>query len=175
MNETEHKSVTADRATSDRLTRAEVEQFLVDEAVMLDEWRLQDWLELMTDEVMYLVPSLDSPDSDHRSALFLISDNAASLRSRVGQLLGDTAWAENPRSRTRRMLTNFRVIADDGDVKTIGANFAVWRFQYGKTDVYVGRYVSKVVRTDEGLKYVERRAILDLEVLRPHGKLSFVL
>lgn len=157
------------------LGASDVERFLVREATLLDEWRLDEWLGLMTDEVQYLVPSLDSPDSDHRTALFLVADNAASLRSRVRQLLGSTAWAENPRSRTRRMLTNFQVFQDDGDVKTIGANFAIWRFQYEQTDVYVGRYLSKVVRTDDGLKYVERRAILDMETLRPHGKLSFLL
>ncbi len=152
-----------------------VERFLVEEAAMLDEWRLQEWLNLMTEDVRYLVPSLDSPDSDHRTALFLISDNAASLRSRVGQLLGRTAWAESPRSRTRRLVSNVRILEERGDSATITANFIVWRFQGENSDAYVGRYIHELVRTPDGLKFRERKAVLDMEALRPHGKLSIIL
>ena len=55
------------------------------------------------------------------------------------------------------------------------ANFAVWHFQRDATDVYVGRYTNVLVRGPAGLLFRERRVILDLETLRPHGKLSFIL
>ncbi len=158
------------------VTVHEVERLLVEEAAMLDEWRLDDWIRLMTDDAEYLVPSLDSPDSDHRSALFLVADDMPTLRSRAKQLMGKTAWAENPRSRTRRLVTNVRILSQDAEEATITANFAVWRFQYGDTDCYVGRYVHRIVRDASGaLRIRERRAILDMETLRPHGKLSFIL
>lgn len=158
------------------ITIGEVERFLVDEAAMLDEWRLNEWLALMTDDARYLVPSLDSPESDHRTALFLISDDMTTLRSRVGQLLGRSAWAENPRSRTRRLVTNFRILEANGAEAKVAANFAVWRFQLNQTDTYVGRYVHTLVRGPAGgLLFRERRAVLDLESLRPHGKLSIIL
>jgi p-cumate 2,3-dioxygenase subunit beta len=162
--------------STDPITVAEVERFLVDEAAMLDEWRLTEWLTLMADDVRYLVPSLDTPDADHRKALFLIADDMTTLRSRVGQLLGRSAWAENPRSRTRRLVTNFRVLESNGHEAKVTANFAVWRFQLGQTDSYVGRYVHTLVRSAAGtLLFRERRAVLDLEALRPHGKLSIIL
>ena len=66
-----------------------------------------------------------------------------------------------------------RIERADGVMAT--ANFAVWRFQYEATDVYVGRYVNVLVRGPAGLMVQERRVILDLETLRPHGKLSFIL
>jgi len=155
--------------------RGEIERFLVDEAALLDEWRLEEWLALFTEDGRYLVPSLDLPDSDHRTALFLIADDRRNLVSRVRQLLGRTTWAENPRSRTRRLMTNFRILEAGADSVTATANFAVWRFQHEATDVYVGRYVNILVRGPAGLMFRERRAILDLETLRPHGKLSFIL
>jgi p-cumate 2,3-dioxygenase beta subunit len=157
------------------LTEHEVERLLVREARLLDEWKLKEWMELLTDDVRYLVPSLDSPDSEPENALFLVVDNALTLRSRVEQLLGRVAWAENPRSRTRRLVTNVEVLDRTGDSARITANFAVWRFQGGSTDVYVGRYAHVVTRVDSALRIRERRAILDLETLRPHGKLSFIL
>lgn len=51
-------------------TIAEIERFLIDEAALLDEWRLEQWLALFAEDGRYLVPSLDQPDSDHRTALF---------------------------------------------------------------------------------------------------------
>jgi p-cumate 2,3-dioxygenase beta subunit len=63
----------------------------------------------------------------------------------------------------------------NGFETTVTANFAVWRFQLDQTDTYVGRYVHVLVRGASGLLFKERRAILDLETLRPHGKLSFIL
>ena len=157
------------------ITRHEVEEFLIHEAALLDEWRLQEWLALVAEDGRYLVPSLDAPGSDHRSALFLIADDRRNLASRVRQLLGGTTWSENPRSRTRRLVTNVRILEAAADSVTATANFAVWRFQHDATDVYVGRYVDVLVRGPAGLLFRERRAILDLETLRPHGKLSFIL
>ncbi|RQR30136.1 MULTISPECIES: aromatic-ring-hydroxylating dioxygenase subunit beta [unclassified Burkholderia] len=157
------------------ITVNEVERFLFEEAALLDDWKLDAWLKLLTDDARYLVPPLDVPQADHRDTLFLVADNNDTLRSRVGQLMGRSVWAENPRSRTRRLITNVRILESDGNQATVAANFAVWRFQFEQTDVYVGQYRHIVVRGPEGLLLRERRAVLDLESLRPHGKLSFIL
>lgn len=162
-------------AGQDEIALAEVERFLVEEAALLDEWKLDDWLALVAEDGRYLVPSLDSPDSDHRTALFLIADDRRNLASRVRQLLGKTAWSENPHSRTRRLVTNVRILGAEGDAVKVTANFAVWRFQHGATDVYVGRYLHLLVRGPAGLLFRERRTVMDMETLRPHGKLSFIL
>jgi p-cumate 2,3-dioxygenase beta subunit len=156
-------------------TVGEIEEFLVREAAFLDEWRLEEWLELMAPDARYLVPPLDMPEADHHDTLFLIADDRRTLASRVRQLLSGTTWAENPRSRTRRLVTNVRLLAADDSEARATANFAVWRFQHEQADVYVGRYVHLLVRGPAGLLFRERRAVLDLETLRPHGKLSFIL
>jgi len=156
-------------------TVSEIEHFLIDEAALLDEWRLEEWLALMAPDARYLVPSLDAPDADHHDTLFLIADDRRTLASRVRQLLSGTTWAENPRSRTRRLITNVRLLAVEGGEARITANFAVWRFQHEQSDVYVGQYRHVLVRDPSGLLFRERRAVLDLETLRPHGKLSFIL
>src|SRR5712691_5415595 len=93
-----------------QFTAGEIERFLVEEAALLDEWRLEEWLALMAEDSRYLVPPLDAPDADHRDTLFLLADDWRSLASRVRQLLSGTTWAENPRSRTRRLVTNVRLL-----------------------------------------------------------------
>ena len=157
------------------ITRAEVEEFLYEEAALLDAWHLREWLDLLTDDATYEVPSTDAPDGDPRTSLFLVADDHERIRSRVTQLLGKTAWAENPRSRTRRLITNVRILGADGDTIRITANFAVYRMRAEQVDTYVGRYEHTLVRRDGGLRIRHRRAILDLEALRPHGKISIIL
>jgi p-cumate 2,3-dioxygenase subunit beta len=156
-------------------TRQEVEELLYLEAALLDEWKLEEWLELLTDDAIYEIPSTDAPEGDARNTLYIIADDATRIRSRVKQLLGKSAWAENPHSRTRRMIANVRVPGAEGDSIVVSANFIVYRMRYETVDAYVGRYDYKLVRSGAQLKIRERRAILDNEALRPHGKISFIL
>src|SRR6266566_3154187 len=127
-------------------TVGEIEEFLVHEAALLDEWRLDEWFALMAPDARYLVPPLDAPDADHHDTLFLIADDRRTLASRVRQLLSGVTWAENPRSRTRRLVTNVRLLTAEGGEARATANFAVWRFQHEQSDVYIGRYLHVLVR-----------------------------
>src|SRR5580698_11233530 len=156
-------------------SRQEVEDLLYREAALLDEWRLEEWLEMLTDDAIYQVPSTDAPEGDARNTLYIIADDALRIRSRVKQLLGKAAWAENPHSRTRRMIANVRVLGADGDTILVTANFAVHRMRYESVDTHIGHYDLKLVRDGKLLKIRERRVILDNEALRPHGKISFIL
>lgn len=157
------------------LTRAQIEDFLYAEAALLDEWRLQEWLALLTDDATYEVPSTDVQDGQAQTTLFIIADNIDRIRSRVHQLLGKFAWAENPPSRTRRMISNVRIREVEGDTLRVTANFVVYRMRYEQVDTYIGRYEYTLVVCDGALKIQHRRAILDLEALRPHGKVSIIL
>ena len=156
-------------------SRAEVEDLLYQEAALLDEWRLDEWLDLLTDDIVYQVPPTDVPEGDSRNTLFIIADDAVRIRSRVKQLQTRFAWAESPHSRTRRMIANVRVLGIDGNNILVSANFTVHRMRYESVDTYIGHYEFKLIREGKQLKIRERRAILDNEALRPHGKISFIL
>jgi len=156
-------------------SRQEVEDLLFSEAALLDEWRLEEWLELLCEDATYEIPPTDVPEGDSRNTLFIIADDIVRIRSRVKQLLGKAAWAENPPSRTRRLVTNVRVLGVDGEEIVVAANFAVHRMRHESVDSYIGRYDYRLVRNGQTLKIRRRRATLDNEALRPHGKISFIL
>jgi len=158
-----------------QLTRQEIEDFLYVEAALLDEWRLEEWLGLLTEDAAYHVPPTDLPEGDPKSTLYIVADDMVRIRSRVKQLLGKSAWAENPPSRTRRMISNVRVLGVNGDEIRVTANFVVYRMRFELVDTYIGRYEYTLVRRDGGFRIRERKAVLDLEALRPHGKVSFIL
>lgn len=86
------------------------------------------------------------------------------------------AHIENPRSRTRRLISNVRV-APGGDPETVRvqATFAVCRIRRQHNDLYVGRYDHVLVHRNGELRYRHRKAVLDLDSLRPAGKVSIIL
>jgi len=158
------------------VSRAEVEDLLYHEADLLDSWRLDDWLELLTDDATYYVPPNDKPDADARYALFTIADDIVRLRERVIRLKDPNCHAEFPPSRTRRMIGNVRITGADGDEIAAAANFIIHRFRYNDLDrVFVGQYRYKLKRQGGRLKIAERRAILDEQQLGLLGSVSFIL
>ena len=57
------------------VTREQVEDFLYAEAALLDAWKLDEWLALLTEDAVYRVPSNDKPASDPKDTLFTIADD----------------------------------------------------------------------------------------------------
>jgi len=156
-------------------SRAEVEDFLYHEAALLDEWRLDEWLALLTDDAKYRVPSNDAPTGDPANTLFLIADDIDRIRGRVARLKDPHAHAEFPHSRTRRLVTNVRVVEKPGDLEVF-ANFAVYRMRRGgQESVFVGRYRYILRRVGGTLRIALREAILDSEELGRLGAVSFIL
>lgn len=162
-------------STQDRLLqRLEVEEFLFEEAAILDEWRLDDWLALFTEDCRYVVPSTDAPDGDPATSLTLVDDDHLRLSWRVTRLKSRHAHREFPWSRTRRLITNVRVLRAEGDELDITCSVVVHRYRHQQQDHFVGRYLHTLVRTPEGLKIRSRRAELDMERLSPNGSISMV-
>jgi p-cumate 2,3-dioxygenase beta subunit len=157
-----------------RATCFEAEQFLYREAALLDEWRLDDWLELWADDGEYTVPTTDHWSGTGHDSLVFIDDDVFRIRARVTRLNSRRAHREFPYSRTRRLISNVRVLEDRGDEVDIAANFVIYRVRRD-TDAYPGQYLYTLRRNDDSFLIVRRRALLDLEALRPHGTLSIIL
>jgi p-cumate 2,3-dioxygenase beta subunit len=158
------------------VTRQQVEDFLYEEAALLDAWKLDDWLALLTDDAVYNVPSNDRPDADSKDTLFIIADDIRRIRARVTRLKDKSAHAEFPHSRTHRMISNVRILARDGSSLKVEANFCVHRFRRdGNVRPYVGHYRYEL-RVDAGkLKIARREAIIDSMELGAAGAVSFIL
>src|SRR4051794_41587981 len=93
------------------LSRVAAEDFLILEASLLNEWKLEEWRALFTEDCRYLVPNTNGdPYSSPESSLYLIADDGHHLTERVKRLNKKTAHAEYPRSRTRRFISNVRIL-----------------------------------------------------------------
>lgn len=158
------------------LTRAEVEDFLFREAALLDEWKLEEWLTMLTADASYYVPPNDHPEGDPKTTLFILADDIVRIRERIKRLMSPECHAEYPHSRTRRMIGNVRITGTDGDLVSVAANFICYRYRrYERIREYVGLYRYVLKREDDGLLIKERRVIIDAHELGSLGSVSFIL
>jgi 3-phenylpropionate/cinnamic acid dioxygenase small subunit len=163
-----------------------VEQFLYREARLLDERRFHDWLGLFTDDVHYWMTArtnryprssraiaiLDTDryvdnDVDGSDELGLFDEDIRTLTARVARLDTGMAWAEDPPSRTRHLITNIEIDLDASDSDlTVRCNFIVYRSR-GETeqDFYVGARRDTLRRVDGAWRIACRRMVLDQNVL----------
>ncbi len=152
----------------------EVEQLLYLEARLLDDWNLDEWLTLYTEDARYVVPTTDLPEGDPEFDLVFIDDDYDRMVARTVRLKSRHAHREYPWSRTRRFISNVMVTGVGGDEVDATASVAVWRFRAGESSPYVGRYDVKMRRVDGQLRLCLKRAMLDLEGLSDHGALSII-
>jgi p-cumate 2,3-dioxygenase beta subunit len=158
------------------VTLGEVEQFLYREAELLDAWRLDDWLKLLTEGASYYVPPTDKPEASHEEALYIIADDAVRLKERVVRLKDPSCHVEYPPSRTRRLITNVRMSESTDGTIGVKANFVVFRNRRGGDKrAFTGEYRYILHRQDGELRIHERRAVLDAEELGELGTVSFIL
>jgi 3-phenylpropionate/cinnamic acid dioxygenase small subunit len=170
----------------DQDTIRSVEQFLYQEARLLDARRFHDWLRLFTDDVHYRMAArtnryprsskaiviLDAErcneeDQERADELGLFDEDIETLYARVARLDTGMAWAEDPPSRTRHLITNIEVVPDaSGSELTVHCNFIVYRSR-GETeqDFYVGARQDRLRHVDGAWKIADRRMILDQNVL----------
>lgn len=163
--------MTAEPATA---LREQVEAFLFEEAALLDDWRLDDWVALFTDDGRYVVPTTDLPEGDPARDLVFIDDDITRLRARAARLNSRFAHREQPRSRTRRFVSNVRAEeTGDGEI-SVSANVLVYRFRGGDGAPFVGTVSYRLRRDGGSLRIAYRRAVLDQEDLSWHGAVSIV-
>jgi p-cumate 2,3-dioxygenase beta subunit len=162
----------------DSTLNATIEHFLVEEAELLDAWRLPEWLELFAEDGRYLVPPVGQrhlADASPDTTLFLVSDDHTMLTARVTRLMKKTAYVENPRSLLRRLVSNVRVTSNDGERLNVAANFCVYRTRRAEMTIYPGQYRYRLSRAGREFRIHEKRACLDVDRLQPQGSLGIIL
>jgi phthalate 3,4-dioxygenase beta subunit len=87
-------------------------RFLVEEAAILDAGDWARWLDLLTDDVRYVMPvrvtTVADAGFDRRPDMAHFDEDRYAMEKRVQRLLTDHAWTEDPPSRTRHLVTNVR-------------------------------------------------------------------
>ena len=174
---------------ADRETHFEVEQFFYDEAELLDDGRFADWLELLADDLDYWMPTRTNRLRRQQALAIAARGEAAfydetkeSLAWRIRRFDSGMAWAEDPPSRTRHLVTNVVVRHIDSgqhpdfspDDLEVRSAFLVYRNRLEREEnVFAGRRIDILRRAEGGLQVARRVILLDQNVLQAKNISTF--
>jgi 3-phenylpropionate/cinnamic acid dioxygenase small subunit len=153
----------------------DVEQFLYREARLLDERRFEEWVDLFAEDAVYEMPTRHVPDPADQALrpvdeelaspdeLYLFDEPRFMLEARVLKLRTGKAWAEEPPSRTRRLITNIEVSTGPQSEELVArSNFVLYRSRGdGDRNWLVGSRRDLLRRSGDSFLIARRRAILD--------------
>lgn len=166
-------------------TRLALSDFLFEEADLLDTWRFSDWLTLLAEDIHYWAPVRENRVFRERnretaepgtSAYF--EESFDDLSQRVDRLYTHMAWAEEPPTRTRHLITNVRVrpSADEDSSFDVQSSFYVHRTRLERDhDWIVGVRSDRIRRADTqaGFVIARRKIVFDVATLLSKNLSSF--
>lgn len=142
--------------------------FLYREAELLDTYKFDAWLSLFTDDIDYQMPVRTTrflTEGDGFEEFGLMSENRASLTTRVRRLETEFAWAEVPPSRTRHFLNNV-IVEQEGEELEVRMSFIVTRTRQDLDyQMYTGQRVDRLVPDGDSFKISRRRVLADQTVI----------
>jgi len=157
----------------------EISQFLYREAELLDDWQFRDWLGLMSEDISYTMrTTVNAQTRDRRRRIqppttWIFDDTRSQLERRIARLETGMAWAEEPPSRTRHIVSNVRVTPTDKDGEyDVRLNYLLYRSQKERDETfYVGKRNDRLRRVDTaaGWQVCRREIVLDQATLTSHN------
>jgi 3-phenylpropionate/cinnamic acid dioxygenase small subunit len=152
--------------------RERVEEFLFYEAKLIDEHLYEEWLGLWTEDGLYWVPC-NTDDADPARQAMIIYDNRARLGERIYRLTSGAAWAQQPRSRTRRLMSNVEVRQNEGGY-LVESNCIIAELRRSKQDIFAARMLYTLRPADESFRIALKKVLL-LNNDEPIDNLTFLV
>lgn len=158
----------------------DVAGFLFEEAQLLDDHLLDDWLALMDPQIRYLMPSTSimpppstaedrvtrdrarwgtSTGPEEKLRFWLYDEDCTSLNMRVRRLDSGMAHSELPESITNHLVSNVTVAPDpdEADVLRVRSRFVVHQVRHESNEsVFFGARWDRIRQTDSGLRLLRR-------------------
>jgi 3-phenylpropionate/cinnamic acid dioxygenase small subunit len=161
-------------------TKRDIEEFLYDEANLLDERRFQEWLSTLADDLRYFMPmehnvkfgehaTRELTRRDEHMSWF--NEGKWSIGKRVEQILTGFHWAEEPLSRVCRMVSNVQLSAmasnEAGELEVdVSSRFLIYQNRCEHEQyMFVGDRLDRVRRTEGGWKLARREIRIHQNVL----------
>jgi 3-phenylpropionate/cinnamic acid dioxygenase small subunit len=168
-----------DQRIAHLLLKQEIEEFLYQEAELLDERRFEEWLDLFTEDTRYWMPIRRNVKFGESEREFTregqdinwFDEGKGTLERRVSQILTGVHWAEEPLSRICHMVSNVQLLeatptAEDAAEVALKCRFLIYRNRVQtETDFLIGKREDVLRKEDGGWKIAQRKVILDQNVL----------
>ncbi|MGA6970590.1 MAG: 3-phenylpropionate/cinnamic acid dioxygenase subunit beta [Candidatus Binatus sp.] len=153
----------------------EIEQFLYHESRILDDRRYEEWYALLADDLHYFMPTRYNRLKREADKEFSAPDEAAffdedkrSIAMRIRRLNTGLAWAEDPPSRTRHMVSNVVIRPIANDEYEVDCYYLLYRSRLEReVEIFVGMRHDVLRRANNpaGFQVARRTIILDQATL----------
>jgi phthalate 3,4-dioxygenase subunit beta len=155
-------------------------QFLVEEAALLDAADYAGWLELLCEDIRYVMPvrvtTARGAGFDALTDMGHFDENLYALRKRVQRLATDHAWTEDPPSRTRHFVSNVRTFRHGEAELRVESSLLLFRSR-GDTrppDLLSAGRADILRETGDGYRLARREIVVDESVLRTQNLAVFL-
>jgi 3-phenylpropionate/cinnamic acid dioxygenase small subunit len=143
------------------IERAPIEQFLMQEARLLDERLFREWMELFADDGTYWVPAVPDQKSPFDQAS-LFYDDRDLMRTRVERLEHPRIHVQTPPSRTAHLVGN--VLIEEVDAAkneiVVGSTVIMVEYRDEAQRVFAGRQHHRLRRDGTSFRIVQKRVDL---------------
>ena len=160
--------------------KQEVEEFLYQEADLLDARKFREWLDLLAEDLVYFMPirrNVKFGEQDTREntrqgeGISWFDEDKWTVTKRVEQILTGVHYAEEPLSRVTHMVSNIRLLNVTPSVEaplevTVGSRFLVFqsRVEY-ENYTFIGRRTDILRRDGDSWLIARRELILEQNIL----------
>ena len=159
---------------ADMQTHFELTQLYNLEAEFLDDGRFADWLEMLAEDLHYWAP-IRSNRLRRQQALSIAAPGESafydetrdSLAWRIRRYDSGMAWAEDPPSRTRHLVSNISARERSDGLLQVRSAFIVYRNRlHTEVDIYAGGRNDVIRRAGaHGFEVVKRTILFEQNVL----------
>lgn len=158
----------------------EIQDWLFDEADLLDSMRDREWCDTMlSKDIVYRMPVREvvgrGISAGFVEGVYHLNETHGTINMKVARNETGFAWAEDPATRTRHFVSNLRVFKhEDG---TLEAKSALLLVQTRRSDTHANIIASerhdRLRREGETLRLFERDVYVDLTALEVHNLAVF--
>ncbi|MGH6671660.1 MAG: aromatic-ring-hydroxylating dioxygenase subunit beta [Xanthobacteraceae bacterium] len=141
--------------------RGPFEDFIVDEARLLDERRFRDWMALFADDGTYWVPAVPDQKSPFEQAS-LFYDDRDLMTMRIDRLEHPRIHVQTPPSRTAHLIGNVTIEQNDDGRRefVIGSTLIMVEYRDDAQHLFAGRQRHRLRRHGDTFRIVQKRVDL---------------
>ena len=138
----------------------EITEFLYNEADLLDQNDLENWINLYTDDGTYWMP-VERDQEDPLNHISLFYDDKAMMQIRKHNLNHKRAPSKEIDIRSSHIIGNIRVVEFDKNTGncTVKSNFQTALY-YGTQTMFAGAYIHDLVRENDRYFIKQKKVVL---------------
>ncbi len=141
------------------IDRHKIESFLYREARLMDTHAYDEWLALWTDDALYWVPC-NQDEIDPERHVSIVYEDRARLEDRIERLKSGAAYAQDPKSRLSRVVSNIEFEDENETEPIVHSTFNLTALRRGRMDIFAGRAIHKLRPDGDSFRIAYKKVLL---------------